>query len=588
MDKNSQENSMLDMFTFVFRTVLKRRWLLISNILLLIIITFLKFVMPQFTQFIIDKVIPKSDYRLLLLSIITLLITAAILGIFNYLSTYYIGVMSQNSITKLRENLYKDILRMDTNFFKSSKTGDLMERLNGDINNLQSLISPNMLAMIGNIFTFIGVLSFLFIENWIIALAVSLTLPFMFLIYRVFRNRIRSAFMKVRASQAKMSNQMQNTLTQIQLIKSYSSEDFEEERFNKFAHDNRENNINAIQNQAIFSPLVDFINYLGTAIVLLLGTYFVIHRQLTIGQLVAYISYVSMLQTPIRAMTALLNQLQQSLVSYGRITEILKTEPEIVDSPEAVDFPKLSNGIFLNKVYFKYPNKESSGKNPSVLKDITFNIPFGKVTALVGHSGAGKTTITQLLDRLFDINSGKILYDDTPISKIKINSLRKNISIVAQDILITDGTLEENIRYGNQDASDEEVWQAAKIADIDKFISDLPDGIKTQVGERGMRLSGGQKQRISIARAVLKNAPVIILDEATAALDNESEKNIQHALDNLLKNKTSLVIAHRLSTVHSADKIVVMDNGKVVETGTHNELLEKNGQYAQLYNAQFK
>lgn len=585
---NNQNNSMADMFKFVFGTVLKRRWLLISNILLLVVITILKFIMPQFTQFIIDKVIPQANYQLLFGSIVGLLGAAIVLGVISYFSTYYIGVMSQNAITKLREGLYSDILKMDTNFFKDSKTGDLMERMNGDINNLQSLISPNMLAMVGNIFTFIGVLTFLFIENWIIALAVTATLPFMFLIYRVFRNRIRSAFLNVRASQAKMSNQMQNTITQIQLIKSYSSEETEEERFSEFAHDNREFNITAIQNQAIFSPLIDFVNYLGTAIVLLLGTYFVINNQLTIGELVAYISYVSMLQTPIRAMTALLNQLQQSLVSYGRITEVLEIEPQIVDAKNAVDFPKLSEGIKLDHVYFKYPTKESSGKNPSILKDINFEIPYGKTTALVGHSGAGKTTITQILDRLFDISQGEILFDKTPISQIKIKSLRNNISIVAQDISITDGTLKENIKYGSPSATDEEIWNAAKVADIDKFIDELPDGIETQVGERGMRLSGGQKQRISIARAVLKDAPVIILDEATAALDNESEKNIQGALDSLLKHKTSLVIAHRLSTVHNADNIIVMDKGRVVEGGTHTELMKENGQYAELYNAQFK
>lgn len=585
MNKN---NSMLDMFKFVFGTVLKKRWLLFVNVLLLIIITVLKFVMPQFTQFIIDKVIPKANYELLVISIIGLLITAIVLGIINYYSAYYMGVMSQNSITKLRESLYKDILRMDTDFFKSSKTGDLMERLNGDINNLQSLISPNMLSMIGNIFTFIGVLTFLFFENWQIALAVSITLPFMFLIYRVFRKRIRAAFMSVRESQAKMSNQMQNTLTQIQLIKSYSSENFETQKFDEYADNNRQSNITAIQNQAIFSPLIDFINYLGTAIVLFMGAYFVINHQLTVGELVAYISYVSMLQTPIRALTALLNQLQRSLVSYDRVTEILKVEPEIVDAPDAVDFPNLSKGISLDHVDFKYPSKEASGKNPSILHDITFKIPFGKTTALVGHSGAGKTTITQLLDRLYDISGGEIYYDSAPIEKIKIKSLRKNISIVAQDIAITDGTLEENIRYGSPDATDEEVRNAIKVADIENFINELPEGINTQVGERGIRLSGGQKQRISIARAILKNAPLIILDEATAALDNESEKNIQHALDSLLEKKTSLVIAHRLSTVHNADNIIVMDNGRVVESGNHDKLMSENGQYADLYNAQFK
>lgn len=587
-DLDNQDNSLLDMFKFVFGKVLNRRWLLIVNVLALTIITLLQFVMPQIEQFIIDKVIPQKDYTWLFTAIGALLLTALVLGLFNYVSTYYMSVMSQNAITELRNQLYRYLLKMDTKFFESSKTGDLMTRLTSDINNLQSLISANMLSMIGNIFTFVGVLGLIFYINWQMALAVSLTFPFEFLVYRVFRKRIRDAFHRARASQARMSNQMQQTLTQIDLIKSFTSEGLESKRFDKVAQTNRQDLIDAGRNQAIFNPLIDGINYVGTAIILLLGAYFIMHGELTVGALVAYITYVAMVQSPIQSFTRLLNQLQQALVSYGRIQTILKETPAIVDDDDPVAFPDLKTGVALDKVNFSYDAKDNSKKDEPTLQDISFTIPYGKTTALVGHSGSGKTTITRLIDRFYDLQGGDITFDGVPIKKIKMADLRQHIAIVSQDVFILDGSIKDNILYGRPDATDDEVWHVIDMADLTTFVKQLPDQLDTQVGERGVKLSGGQKQRLSIARALLKDAPIIILDEATASLDNESEKAIQHALDNLLKSRTSLVIAHRLSTIHNADKIVVMAAGKVVEQGNHASLMALNGTYAGLYNAQFE
>ncbi len=413
------------------------------------------------------------------------------------------------------------------------------------------------------------------------ALAVSLTFPFMFIIYRVFRGRIHTAFRAARRSQSDMSNQMQNTLTQIELIKSYASENLEEERFEENSNRNKRDLIQVTHNMAIFSPLVDLVNYFGTAIILTLGAYFVIHDQLTVGQLVAYLSYVSLLQNPIRSLTSLLNQLQESLVSYGRIMDINQVKSSIVEDKGAINFPKISKGINLENVSFAYEKEET-------IHDITFSIPFGKTTALVGRSGSGKTTITKLIDRLYDLDNGSIKFDGLDIKKIKLRSLRENIAIVSQDTYIVDGTIKDNIIYGKQGASEEDIWQAAEMADIADFIHQQTKGMNTLVGERGVKLSGGQKQRISIARALLKDAPIVILDEATASLDNESEKNIQHALKALMKNRTSLVIAHRLSTIYNADQIIVMSQGRIAERGKHEQLLKQNGSYARLYNAQFK
>jgi subfamily B ATP-binding cassette protein MsbA len=503
-----------NMFKFVFATVLQRKWLLVVNIGALLVITGLTFIIPQFTQRIIDTVIPAKNTNQLFILIGLMILTVIVLGVFNFISGYMMSVLSQNSVTALRKNLYAYIIRLDTHFFESSKTGDLMVRLTQDINNLQSLISPSMLAMVGNFITFIGVLIFIFIINWQMALAVSVTFPVIFLLYRFFKVRIRTSFQAARASQSKMSNQMQNTLTEIQLIKSYTSEDIEENRFNEFADDNKQYTITANKYQAIFSPLVDLVNYLGTAIILMLGAYFVMHGELKVGQLVAYISYVAMLQSPVAQASRLLNQLQQSLVSYGRIMEVMDAKQGILDAPDAVEFPDFQDGIVLDDVSFAYDTEYSKEQNVNAIKHVSFNIPANQTIALVGHSGSGKTTVTKLLDRLYDITDGSIKFDGIDITQIRIESLRKHISIVSQDVNIIDGTIRDNIRYGTDTNDEQLIWRMAELADIADFIKTLPAELDTQVGERGVKLSGGQKQRISIARALLKDAPIIILDEA--------------------------------------------------------------------------
>lgn len=573
-----------EMIRFVFGSVLKRRGLVILNVCLLIIMAGLNFMMPQFTKNIIDHALPQNNHYELYSNVIWLLTTTIILGIITFFSTYMMQILSQRAITDLRIKTYNYILKQDYAFFQDTKTGDLMVRLTSDISNLQMLISANTFSIIGNIFTFVVVLTFLFIQNWHLALLVTITFPILFVTIRFFRSRIRESYSNVRYAQSKINNQLQATLTEIELIKSYTSEDLETDKFEAIANESNDYSLTATKWQAIFQPLIVLINTIGTATVLLFGSLFVMSGTMTIGDLVAYIAYVAMLQDPIRSFSMLMNVFQTAQVSYDRIKDILSYRPTILEMQEPVAFPKpLKEGIILQQVTFQY----ATPTNPA-LKHVSLTIPNGKTTALVGRSGSGKSTLIKLLTRMYDRSDGSLTFDGIDIKSFSLTDLRHNIAVVSQDVTIVDGSIADNIMYGTENVSHAAIWQAAKQADIANFIKELPDQLDTEVGERGVKLSGGQKQRLSIARALLKNAPIVILDEATAALDNESEKAIQHALDNLMVAKTAIVIAHRLSTIHKADQIIVMNAGEVAEVGTHQSLLDDNGIYRHLYDAQFE
>ena len=578
------DTTLTEMLKFVFGSVLKRKSLLVLNMVLLLIIAGLNFIVPQFTQRVIDHAVALKSVSALTVQVSLLLVTTLALGVVSFISTYLMQVLSQRSITDLRLQTYNRILKQDYDYFQSAKTGDLMVRLTSDISSLQNLISSDSFGIIGNIFTFVAVLTFLFIQDWQLALLVSITFPVLFVTIRFFRDRIREAYTKVRATSSQISNQLQGTITEIELIKSYTTEGEETRRFKDIVEEQNTYQLEATRWQAIFQPLVNFINTIGTAIVLAFGGLLVIQGHLTVGELVAYLSYLALLQDPIRSFSRLLNMLQTAQVSYDRIKDIMGAVETIKNSDDPQPFPSpLQKGIELENVTFSYDLERVASLN-----GINLMIPAGKTTALVGRSGAGKSTLIRLLTRFYERTGGDIRFDDMKIEDIDIRNLRQHISIVSQDVTIVDGTIADNIRYGSGDVSDERLWDAAERAAVADFIRGLPDGMNTTVGERGVKLSGGQKQRLSIARALVKDAEIVILDEATAALDNESEKIIQHALDNLMTHKTKIMIAHRLSTVHNADQIVVLNDGQIVERGTHDELLAQGGTYKTLYDAQFE
>lgn len=580
--KRKKESSVIDMLSFVFKKVYKEWKVILVSLVALVLIALVEFSIPQVTQTIIDDIIPEKSKSMLVQAIFWLGFLTVALNVLSYISTYLMSKISQEAVSELKQDLYGHVLEQDLTYFETQKTGDLMTRLTSDVRTIQDLISPSTLKIISNIVTFTLVLGFLFYTDWKLSLMIAITFPLLYIVNDFFSKRMKANFRKVRESSAHFNNHLQMTLTSILMIKNSATESFEEQRLKEVNEEVKNNQLQATKTQALFSPSMDLVNFLGVAIVLTYGTLKIFDGELTVGSMMSYLAYLKLLQNPIRSMTQMISRFQQALVSYERLMDIYESEPSIVAADDTVKIERLEKGITFDNVSFHYL------EGNKVLTDLTFTIPKGKLVALVGSSGSGKTTVTRLLSRLYDPTAGSIKVDDHNLKDIDIESLRQAIGIVSQDIELMDGSVRDNITYGIFDKSEEEILKAIDAARLTEFIEGLPQGLETQIGERGMKLSGGQKQRLAIARVFLKNAPILILDEATAALDNESERFIQQSLEELLEQKTALVIAHRLSTIHHADTILVMEKGRIVESGNHQELMEKAGRYETLYSAQFK
>ena len=577
----NQKETIFNMLGFLFSKIRKQKIILFISFLFLLGISFFEFKIPQITQEIIDVSIPNGSTESVFTNVFSLLLFAFFLSILSYASTMMMSKLSQEVIIELRGDLYGQLLEQDFVYFENARKGDLMTRLSSDVRTLQDLISPQSLKLISNILTFFFIYAFMINQDRELTLLITITFPILYLLNVFFSKRIKAAYKKVRQSTSKVNNHLQTSLTSVMLIKTFASEDYEKEQFKAINEENKNDYIQAMKYQTIFSPAIDLVNYLGMAIVLLYSSDHIIKGQQTIGNLVAYLAYLRMLQNPIRSFTQMISRFQQAVVSYGRIVEIYESEPKIISPKTGLSLTNFSDKVSFTDVSFSYQN------DLKVLNNINFEMEKGKVTALVGVSGSGKTTITKLLERLYEVSSGVITIDRYNIKDYSLTSLRNNIGLVTQDIELIDGSIYDNIIYGAISVDEDEVIKAVEAANLTDFIVGLPEGLMTQIGERGIKLSGGQKQRIAIARIFLKNAPILILDEATASLDNESERFIQESLDKLLDNRTSLVIAHRLSTIQKADQILVLEKGEIVEVGTHEELLEKNKRYKSLYDAQF-
>jgi ABC-type multidrug transport system fused ATPase/permease subunit len=573
--------SIYGMFTRIFAHARLDWPSLVCAIICVIAVSLLEFIVPQLTRYTIDHLIPEKRFDRLFWIGAGVLGAAIALGLLRFISTSLMASIGQRVLYKLRNDLYRHMQSLDIAFFDRNRTGDLMSRVTNDVSILQQMISSSMMQLFTDFFTFTAIAVYMLWIDWRLTLLLLATFPFMLLTTRVFGRRMRASFRKVQESIADVSDHLQNALTGIRLIKSFTAETYESGRFSERTHKNMEANIQVVRLRAAYEPIIDFLNFVGLAIVLVFGAWLSMNGQMTVGTIVAFIAYLRLLQNPIRHFSRIINTIQQSAAAYERIMEVMNTETEITEKPDAFPLPPVRGHVCFDQVSFAY------AKDSEVLSRFDLELEAGKVTALVGSSGSGKTTIAHLIPRFYEPQAGDITIDGFSLKDVTLASLRAQIGIVSQDIILFNGTIAENIRYGNAHSTDEDIRAAARAASADRFIEAFPLGYDTQIGERGVKLSGGQKQRISIARAILKNPSIIILDEATASLDTESEQHIQKALARLLKGRTCLVIAHRLSTIQQADRIYVLEQGRIVENGTHEELLRLQGRYRDLYELQF-
>ena len=500
--------------------------------------------------------------------------------LFRFMSNYLSHKAAWYLVGDLRTRTYDKLERMHLGYFHDKQTGDLMSRVVNDTRDFELLYAHMIPETITNIVTFLGVLVILLGINAKLALITCAPIPFIFASGFVFSKKVRPYF---RASQKKMgelNGKLQDNLSGVHEIQSFGREDYETEQVNEKNFEHIHAMLKALKISAIFHPSVEFISSIGTILVVGFGGLLAYKNQINVEDIVAFMLYLGLFYAPVTGLANLLENMQQSMAGAERVLAILDAPCEIQDKPGAEELKDVQGEIAFDHVSFSYDSRIP------VLKDVSFQCAPGKMVALVGPTGVGKTTLTQLISRFYEPDEGRIMIDGKDLMDVTIKSLRRNISPVLQDTFLFNGTIAENIGYAAPDATLEEIRAAAKAANIDEDIMAMPDGYDTQVGERGVRLSGGQKQRVAIARAILRRSPIIILDEATASVDVETERQIQEAIAGIAGQRTIIAIAHRLSTIRNADLILVIEDGKVAEQGTHEELLALNGSYARMHRIQ--
>ncbi len=517
------------------------------------------------------------------------LVAAGILAVFmmkglcDYFGNYLVNFVGFSAITDLRQKVFDRVLRQDAQFFERTSTGKLMSSIMSDIDRIQVATSHMLADWLRQSFSVIFLLGVVFQKDWRLALASITVLPFVLVPTARIGRRIRRTTRRAQDHTADLNQILQETISGHAVVKSFGTEDLESNRFRLTAERLKSSNLRYVAQQALASPLIEFFAAITIVGLLTYARTQIKSGAMTPGEFSSFLLALLMLYEPVKRLTGIHNIFQQALGASQRVFEYLDREKDIVEKPGAVKLSAFRHSIKLENVGFHYPNAPDG----FVLERINLEVKPGEVVALVGPSGAGKTTLANLVPRFYDVSSGSVKLDGKDVRDIQVASLRQKIGIVAQDTFLFNDTVGNNIRYGKPKAKEEEVRQAARAALADEFIDRLPQGYDSVIGERGLTLSGGQRQRIAIARALLKNAPILILDEATSHLDTESEMLVQRALQNLMSHRTVIVIAHRLSTIRRADKIVVLDGGHVSEVGSHEELVNHGGIYQRLHQMQF-
>ena len=536
---------------------------------------------PILTRQMLNDFIPNGMITQIVLFGIGLVGIYVLRACMNYYISFCGHVMGVKMQAAMRSDLFDHLQKLPYSFYDNNETGQLMARMTNDLFTVSELAHHGPENLFISSFMIVGSFVYLCTINWILALIVFAFLPIIILVSVKAQNDMNAAFDKSRQETGNINATLENSISGIRVTKAYANDVYEQKKFEKNNRGYVYWRSKAYKAMGRFSASMSFTTQICNAVVLIAGGLFCIYGKLDYGDLAAFMLSISLFISPVENLLMFSEQLQDGVTGFRRFTEIMDAKIE-EDSPDAKDIVRPAGDVRFEHVSFAY------NEGGEVLHDINIEIPAGKIYAFVGASGGGKTTLCHLIPKFYKLKEGMIYIDGTPIGEISNKSLRQNIGIVQQDVFLFTGTFRENIAYGAVDATDEDVINAAKRANIHDYISGLPDGYDTQIGERGIKLSGGQKQRLSIARVFLKNPAILILDEATSALDNATEVMVQKSLFELCKGRTTLIVAHRLSTIKSADEIIVVEEGSIKERGTHAELLEKGGSYKKLYEAQYK
>jgi len=584
---SAKDNKQFDLLKRVFKYVLPYKGRLAGGVISMLVHAFLTVFFVRVFQGLLETII--SDINMGREGMIQLSLVAGMMivvyflkGVAYYGKTYLVSYVSQKSIRDIRNDLYSHLHNLSLSFYSKNKTGDILSRVTNDVQQLESSIIHTTVGSIDKIFTLIGGIIYLVYLNYRLTIFLIIILPFITYVITKFNYKLKKVSRRVQIKIADVSDVLQETLSAVRVVKSFGREEYEFERFSSENQANFRAKIKKTQYGAMLTPIVEFLAAISFTAILWYGGYEVMQGRMTASELIAFFTLLLTISEPLRSITKLSKRMQQLFASAERVFEIMDTESELREDDEnKIELNNVEGEVVYDNVSFSYNEDEV------VLKNINLTAEPGEVVALVGHSGAGKTTMVDLIPRFFDPFAGRMRVDGHDLKDVKIDSLRNFIGIVPQETILFSGSLRDNIAYGDLEADDEAIQNAAKAANAHGFIMGFPEGYDTVVGERGVGLSGGQKQRISIARAILKNPKILILDEATSSLDSESEALVQEALEHLMENRTTFIIAHRLSTIRNADKIVVVEQGEIMEMGSHQELLEMQGKYSSLYQGQF-
>ena len=538
--------------------------------------------LPWIIKDMIDDVLMSKDMLMLNLIAAGILVVMFTRGVFYYGQSYLVSYVGQRVIIDVRSVLFRKFQKMPLSYYDRQQTGTVMSYITNDVSAMQSAIVDNLIELVTESSILIGSLGMMIYLDWKLSLLTLMTIPLVGFAMKIFGRKLKRSSTVIQERAAEITSLLQESISAIRVVKSFVRETYEIRRFEEQNWRNFQAAMKNVKLSSLLTPTVEFLAAIAVTFIVWFGGYEVVNEVITAGELVAFLTYAVNLANPVKRLSRVYAAIQKAMAAADRVFEVMDLDEKINDVPGAKPLPPIQGQVEFKDITFSYKEGQPA------LQHISLKAEPGQMIALVGPSGSGKSTIANLIPRFYDVDSGTIAIDGHDIRQVTADSLREQIGLVPQETMLFSTTVMENIRYGRLDATDEEVVEAARAANAEEFIKDLPEGYDTKLGERGLNLSGGQRQRLAIARAILKNPRVLILDEATSALDTESEKIVQDALDKLMVGRTSFVIAHRLSTIFNADQIFVVENGQLREHGTHEELLAAGGLYSNLYNIQFR